>query len=237
VSLFSALNNVIDLTLHPKFSTICGFTEKEILKYYKPNLKRTIPKLISSGHLPPKATVKMLMKVILDWYDGYRWDNNKKVLNPFSIKWFLEEKKLNNYWYNSGTPLFAYLLSSKTDDYFKIFGKDLSITDPIEVMDINNFQDESFIFQAGYLTIDKIDENATNPILLKIPNLEVLGAISKEIAHKFLVPPNTSNPVQYLTDSKNYVLSAFQSRYIIEAEKQLSSIFSSINKQLYHGEG
>jgi hypothetical protein len=83
VSLFSSLNTVIDLTLNSDFAEICGFTEKEILKYYKPNLKKAIPKLISSGHLPPKASVKMLMKVILDWYDGYKWDSTKKVLNPF----------------------------------------------------------------------------------------------------------------------------------------------------------
>ncbi|MDR1036279.1 MAG: AAA family ATPase, partial [Deltaproteobacteria bacterium] len=237
VSLFSSLNNVIDLTLDSKFSEICGFTKQEILDYYKPNLEEAIPKLISSGDLPPESTVEMLMKVILNWYDGYSWDGDKTVLNPFSIKWFLENKKFKNYWYNSGTPLFVYLLNSKTDDYFKIFDIDLSIQDPIEVMDINNLQDESFLFQAGYLTIDKIDAKGTSPIHLKIPNLEVLGAISKEIAHKFLVPPNTSNPVKYINDSQNYVLSAFQSRNIIEAEKQLSSIFSSINKKLYHGEG
>jgi hypothetical protein len=237
VSLFSSLNNVIDLTLDSKFSEICGFTEKEIIDNYRPNLEEAIPNLISSGDLPPKATVEMLMKLILNWYDGYSWDGVKTVLNPFSIKWFLENKKIKNYWYNSGTPLFVYLLTSKTDDYFKIFNKNISIQDPIEIMDINNLQDESFLFQAGYLTIDKIDEKGTSPIHLKIPNLEVLGAISKEIAHKFLVPPNTSNPVKYLNDSQNYVLSAFQSRNIIEAEKHLSSIFSGINKQLYHGEG
>jgi hypothetical protein len=104
-------------------------------------------------------------------------------------------------------------------------------------MDINNLQDESFLFQAGYLTIDKIDGNGTSPIHLKIPNREVLGAISKEVAHKFLVPPNTPNPAKYLNDFQNFVLSAFQSRNIIEAEKHLSSIFASVNKQLYHGEG
>jgi hypothetical protein len=159
------------------------------------------------------------------------------VINPFSIKWFLEKKKLDNYWYNSGTPIFAYLLSSKTDNYLTIFDKELSITDPIEVMDINILQDESFLFQAGYFTIDKIDTNGLSPIHLKIPNLEVLGAISKDIAHKCLVPPNTSNPVKYLTNSQSSVLSAFQSRNVVEAEKQLSCIFAGINKQLYHGEG
>ncbi|MDR1036869.1 MAG: AAA family ATPase, partial [Deltaproteobacteria bacterium] len=63
VSLFSSLNTVIDLTLDSKFSEICGFTEKEILDYYEPNLEEAIPKLISSGDLPPEATVDMLMKV------------------------------------------------------------------------------------------------------------------------------------------------------------------------------
>jgi hypothetical protein len=77
VSLFSSLNNVIDITFNRKFHAICGFTKNEIIKYYKPNLKKTIPKVISSGHLQHKATVKMIMNAILDWYDGYRWDNKK----------------------------------------------------------------------------------------------------------------------------------------------------------------
>jgi hypothetical protein len=46
------------------FQRYCGLIEKEILKFYRPNLKKAIPKLISSGDLPPKATVKMVMKVI-----------------------------------------------------------------------------------------------------------------------------------------------------------------------------
>jgi hypothetical protein len=238
VSLFSSLNNVIDLTLDSKFSEICGFTEKEIVDYYKSNLEDAIPELISSGDLPPEATVEMLMKVVMDWYYGYSWDGDKKVLNPFSIKWFLENQELDSFWYNSGTPLFSYLLSAKTKDYFTVFGKDPSISGPIEVMDINNLQSESFLFQAGYLTIDHVVGRGKKRVNhLKIPNLEILGAISKEIAHKFLVPPNTSNPAQYLNDSQNYVLTAFQSLNIAEAEKQLSSIFSGINKQLFHGEG
>jgi hypothetical protein len=95
VSLFSSLNNVIDLTLDSKFSEICGFTEKEIVDYYKSNLENAIPELISSGDLPPEANLKMLMKVIMDWYDGYSWDGDKQVLNPFSIKWFLENQELD----------------------------------------------------------------------------------------------------------------------------------------------
>ena len=60
VSLFSGLYNLDDITLDPTFSSICGYTERDLERVFAPEL----PGLDRNR--------------IHDWYDGYRWGARKR---------------------------------------------------------------------------------------------------------------------------------------------------------------
>ena len=110
------------------------------------------------------------------YYDGFCFDGKNKVYNPFSVMQCLFNNKFSNYWYDSGS-------SSFIANYMKINHIDDPETyDHIEVpdnfMQVHEIEDsspESFLYQGGYLTIEKICENS---IILKYPNYEIKHSIN-----------------------------------------------------------
>ena len=67
VSLFSGLNNLKDITLDPRYSTICGYSDADLDTVFAPEL---------SG---------LDRDEIRRWYNGYDWLGGEKVYNPFDI--------------------------------------------------------------------------------------------------------------------------------------------------------
>ena len=67
VSLFSGLNNLIDITLDRHYSAICGYTEGDLDSVF-------------AAELPG-----LDREAIRDWYNGYGWRGAEKVYNPYDV--------------------------------------------------------------------------------------------------------------------------------------------------------
>jgi hypothetical protein len=77
ISVFSDLNQLLDLSLHPKYATLCGITEEELLATFEPELKELAR---VSGLSDAECLERVRRK-----YDGYRFEENAaRVYNPFS---------------------------------------------------------------------------------------------------------------------------------------------------------
>lgn len=63
MSLFSDLNNLVDITLDPRFATICGYTERNVDTVFAPEL----PGLDRDA--------------IREWCNGYGWLGEETVYN------------------------------------------------------------------------------------------------------------------------------------------------------------
>ncbi|MDR1040767.1 MAG: AAA family ATPase [Deltaproteobacteria bacterium] len=245
LSLFSALNNIKDITFDKNFSTICGFTEKEITTFYGKYLDRALAGMIDEKLLPPESTKDDIMAEITEWYDGYSWDGITKVFNPFSIKNFLENQYFSDYWYDSGAPLFSNVIDSFDGEHFAIFGKHISIESPITIQDTSNINSEAFLLQAGYLTIDNIRKTKSSiQYLLKIPNNEIKDGINKELSAKFRkfikklsFMNQSSDPLTDFVSMNDTLLSSLWSCDVNESEKLLGSIFSGNPKEWYRNGG
>jgi hypothetical protein len=87
VSLFSGLNNLNDITLHPEYATICGYTQKELEKVFTERLS------------------KVDLEEIARWYNGYSW-LGERVYNPFDILLYLDSKIFRPYWFETASPSF-----------------------------------------------------------------------------------------------------------------------------------
>ena len=88
VSLFSGLNNLVDITLDPPYSALCGYTESDLDTVFAPEL----PGL-------DRAAIR-------DWYNGYNWRGDEKVYNPFDILLLFRNREFNAYWFETGIPAF-----------------------------------------------------------------------------------------------------------------------------------
>ncbi|MDR1036256.1 MAG: AAA family ATPase [Deltaproteobacteria bacterium] len=168
LSIFSGLNNIVDISLNPDYSAICGFTEDEIKSNFSDHMLLALPHLEKSGQFPEGSDVKFFLDQLKDWYDGYSFGKDKpNVYNPFSVTNCLSNRCSDYYWYYSGTSLAACKFRHMADIYFKILSRDLNIKETLgSVIDIKDLTIESLLFQTGYLTIDnsadKIDNSADN---------------------------------------------------------------------------
>ncbi|MDQ1352734.1 MAG: family ATPase [Acidobacteriota bacterium] len=166
VSIFSDLNNLIDITLMENFAALLGYTEAELTQYFSPYMEQmAIKRGISKSNLA---------ETIRKWYNGYSWDGENFVYNPFSILNLFNANRFRNFWFTSGTPTFLIQLIRRNKSKIREF-ENLAVENyTFDSYDIENMNIEALLFQTGYLTIKKITtENEEDTYHLSYPNKEV----------------------------------------------------------------
>jgi len=168
VSIFSDLNNLTDITLSPDFSTLLGYTEDQLRRYFSPYIE---PMAQKRG--VPGAQLETMIK---KWYNGYSWDGTNFVYNPFSILNLFQTGSFENYWFTTGTP--SFLVKAIRDQQGDITVRNietLRVThDTFDCHDIENIEIAALLFQTGYVTIKKVTtKNERKTFHLSYPNKEV----------------------------------------------------------------
>jgi len=162
---FSELNNLLDITMAADYSTLLGITDEELDSYFPEYIKLFAE---SEGFTYDEARERLRL-----YYNGYRFsESNSKVYNPFSLVNFFVNKKLRNYWFESGTPTFLVNLIKERDYYLpqtESFTVRSSIFSTYELPDLDI---TALLFQTGYLTVKDYDSES-DLYTLSYPNLEV----------------------------------------------------------------
>ena len=165
LSIFSTLNNLKNVTMLPAFSAICGITEQELTTDMAEDIRLMAEEYECT---PEEMHAKLKLR-----YDGYHFsEKSPGVYNPFSLLNAFCDKKLDNYWFSTGTPTF---LIRKLKD----FGTDITGLDSLEVP-ASAFDKPTeamttalpLLYQSGYLTIKDYDRESLT-YTLGIPNQEV----------------------------------------------------------------
>jgi len=173
-NIFSGLNNLTDISLKPKYATICGYTQRDLDTRFAPYLEGAD------------------MDRIQEWYNGYNF-LGERVYNPFDILQFIDNDLVfKNYWWSSGNPYFLITLLKQhpynLPDLQNIpVGEELLNTFEIEKLRL-----EVLLFQSGYLTIRSYVSDpdfGSNDYTLKVPNKEVSISLNRLF-------------LDYLTDDK-----------------------------------
>lgn len=162
VSIFSDLNNLDDLTLHPHYSSLCGITQTELEQYFA----ETISELSVSN-----PDIKEEIKT---WYNGYSWDAVNRVYNPFSILRFMSTKSFQNFWFETGTPTFLVEVVTKQRQFN--FSEVQSGLSGLSDFNTENINPTTLLFQTGYLTIKEYNPKF-QLYTLGYPNEEVRSSL------------------------------------------------------------
>ena len=165
---FSGLNNLEEISMDKEYGDIVGYTQQEL----EDNFGEWID--IAGDKLSMDR--EELLAKIRQYYDGFSFDGTTSVYNPFSILNFFKKSKFRNYWYVSGSP--SFLLRYLQGHRLQNPDKYEEITVPENFSDkreIESASVESFLFQAGYLTIKKW---VRNEITLGYPNEEVRSSLA-----------------------------------------------------------
>ncbi|MDR1313794.1 MAG: ATP-binding protein, partial [Deltaproteobacteria bacterium] len=117
------------------------------------------------------------------YYDGFSFDGETEVYNPFSVISFFAEKKFGNFWMESGsnTVVRKFLRDEElTVDQFQ--GQEIDYSRARAPGEIDATSPAGFLYQSGYLTLRA---TKTGAYLLDYPNSEVREAISKLFMENF----------------------------------------------------
>ena len=154
LSVFSALNNLTDLTLQPEAATLLGYTEEELDTFFGEHL-RAHTQVMGLSDEDYRAQLRW-------WYNGYRFspDSETKVYNPVAIGRALSRRKtyFEPTWSETGhsSALMKYLAAHPLTarDYERIPDVTRAVFD---VYDLDKIGALTFLYQAGYLTIKDFD--------------------------------------------------------------------------------
>ncbi len=217
VSIFSDLNNLDDLTLHPDFGELLGYTQTELEFYFSDKLKE----IALSQNLPYDD---FLDKVKI-WYNGYNFLGNQKVYNPFSMLRFLSNRRFSNFWFETGTPsLLVKLLYKK-----RIFDVDnVLVTENIfNNFNLENINEITLFYQTGYLTIK---EDLGTQFILTYPNLEVKKSMFSYLLYDYSGLELKADSVVY------YIEQSLLKRDFELLKQQLNVLFGSIPADIFEKE-
>ena len=165
LSIFSTLNNITNVSLDPEFAAICGITGEEIDTQMQPDVE-----WLSERYQCSAAEMREMLR---ETYDGYHFsEESPDIYNPFSLMKAFNQRKLNNFWFESGTP--SYLLR-----IMRQYHTDITKLDDLEVpssafdQPTENMTDAlPLLYQSGYMTIKDYDF-FSQIYTLGIPNKEV----------------------------------------------------------------
>jgi len=221
-SVFSGLNNLLDITMIEDYVEICGIPADKLNEHFKEHIESIAKEsgLKNSNHI---------YDGILEWYDGYSWDGMSRLINPFSLLSFLLRKRFYSFWYASGTPTFLIkLLKEKPSSYLAL--NDLEISElSLDLMEISKMSVAPLLFQTGYLTVDKVKHDPPPAYYkLRMPNLEVREAFNLQIISEFTENDHDVAEAAYRRIRESLINGDLEVMLDI-----LKSLFSSIPYQLH----
>ena len=155
VSLFSGLNNLQDITLDARYSTICGYTDHDMDTVFAPELPG------------------LDRQEIRNWYNGYNWLGDS-VYNPYDALLLFSTRTFKAHWFETGTPTFLVKLLAERPNIIPRLGQAMADNDLLSTFDVDVIPPEALMFQSGYLTIDRQEMHGPDIYYrLCYPNREV----------------------------------------------------------------
>ena len=176
VSLFSGLNNLTDITLDRRYSTICGYTDADVDTVFAPEL--------------PGLDRQEMQR----WYNGYNWLGDS-VYNPFDALLLFDNRTFRPYWFETGTPTFLIKLLMERQQFTPDLGRIVAADTLLSTFDVDNIPVEALLWQTGYLTIDDFWQIPGRlELTLKYPNREVQSSLNDRLLQSLTGGPSVPGP-------------------------------------------
>ena len=164
-SFSSGLNNLTNISLSPRYATICGYTDQDLDTVFAPELE---------GLDRDKIRI---------WYNGYNWLGKEELYNPYDILHLFYEHEYTEHWFQSGEPGYLYrLLQENRVSPMQLENRVVNASS-VSKFELDKFSHEALLFQSGYLTIKEKEVKKDNILYhLDYPNYEVQSSFNAGLA-------------------------------------------------------
>ena len=214
ITVFSGLNQPRDISMDSRYDSICGITEEELHSYFTEQ--------VADMALKYGVSVQEMFELLKRQYDGYHFSENLvNIYNPYSLLNSLADKRLDSYWFRTGTPTYLIRLMEHFEE--NINEMTARQYPPEEFIDYRADVEKPLpmIYQSGYLTIKGYDREM-NEYWLDFPNNEVKRGFVSMIASSYL---KTSESVTPWISS---IVRAIKKGDLEQLRKLLTSFLASI---------
>jgi hypothetical protein len=212
MGVFSALNNLEDISMDAPYAAMLGYTESE--------MRGSFVDYIGRAARTTGRSAEDLVSEMRDYYDGFSFDGKSRLYNPFSTLLFFSKMEFRNYWFDSGTPSYIakYMRDRNlTADQFR--GMGVSRDFAASPGEIETATAASFLYQSGYLSLRP---GEYDDFSLDYPNREVLISMSRLLTENIL---GSQDAAMISSSSFKRALSLGDvGRFVEEIDRLLSSI-------------
>ena len=181
LSIFSALNNIVNISMEPDYAGICGITKEELLSQMSPDVEYLAGKI--------GQTAEETLDKLIEYYDGYHFsDESPDVFNPYSLLNAFSDGRIKAYWFASGTPTFLIEVLRKNNVMPSEIGNTDATEEDFDAPTESMTGTTALMYQSGYLTIKDYDPSGIYS--LGIPNKEIrLGLMRSLLPYYVQLPP------------------------------------------------
>ena len=184
VSVFSGFNQPADISLAEDYESLCGITEEELERYFPVEFKSLSNKY--------KCSESELRERFRSMYDGYHFsDNLLGIYNPFSVLNAFMFKRIDEYWFKSGSPTYLIRLMEHFDNNINELIRPYYPSSQFVDYRADVEEPLPMLYQSGYLTIKEFNP-FTMSYKLDFPNDEVKGGFVSLLASDYLKPRESS---------------------------------------------
>ena len=146
VSVFSDLNNLMDISMREEYADICGVSEEELLRDFDEDIRALA---LNNGQTYEQACAQLK-----EDYDGYHFcPDSPGIYNPFSLLNTFSAKRYGSYWFETGTPTYLVeLLRMHSYSLYRL-AHEKTTSKVLDSIDSASRNPVGVIYQSGYLTI------------------------------------------------------------------------------------
>jgi hypothetical protein len=175
---------MVVITFVAEYATLCGYTLEELEAWFAPHREE-----LATAH---KCDVPEVLATIRRWYNGFSWDGENSVYNPFSTLLLLEQKVFTNLWFETGSPTFLIDIIKERNDVQLLLEPSQMKQSDFNSFDYRTLNTQLLLFQSGYLTVNKVEPEEVGDELiftLGVPNYEVRQSLMDYLTGSFAVYP------------------------------------------------
>ena len=231
LSIFSAMNNLVDLSMDKEFAGAFGYTDEELDEYFGEGIDEYLE--ANPGKYKSREEFR---EKIREYYDGYRFSpkSETRVYNPVSIGFFFNKHcEFDNYWIWTGSTSSAIALAKNTDlsklfltDEMKATIESFAAFDIADITDRNITRRKALamLYYTGYISIERYDE----PYLyLSFPNKEVAASFTNLLLERY----SSNKEIEFNGWAKEFY-DACQSGNEETLRKKLTEYFDAFSYEL-----
>ena len=170
VSVFSDLNNLMDISMDERYFDICGITERELTENFSEDIR-----VLADNN---GQTFEQAIGQLKEYYDGYHFNQYSPGLyNPFSVLSTFAKGRYGSYWFETGTPTYLVeLLKRHKYDLYRM-AHEKTTSNVLDSIDSASTNPIPVIYQSGYLTIKGY---------IPEPRIYELGFPNREVEEGFM---------------------------------------------------